>query len=182
MLAFGLLLHTGNSSYFSTLFRLAEGVCLLGHIIKHSEMPAGLRGREVDNGTLDVLIGNNGLFRQLCSLILPDWPLVWIFLIPTIHSRAALRDPVTHTHAPAITVCLTVQPGWHNDTRHTYQWFLENHQAVNDLIWDQAEKWRRACVLSNDQQGTTPLVAKRCPIEWKSMRKWRYFSFHLLSQ
>lgn len=57
-------------------FTLAEGVCLLGHIIKQSEMPVKLRGREVDNGTLDVLIRNNGLFRQLCSLILPDWPLV----------------------------------------------------------------------------------------------------------
>lgn len=58
------------------LFILAEGVCLFRHIIKYSEMLVGLRGRDVDNGTLDVLIRNNGHFRQLCSLILPDWPLV----------------------------------------------------------------------------------------------------------
>lgn len=43
--------------------------------IKRPQMPAGLRGREVDNSPLDVLISNNGLFRQLCSLILPHWPL-----------------------------------------------------------------------------------------------------------
>ncbi len=69
---------TGTLSTVPTLghFKLAEGVCLLGHIIKHSEMPVGLRGRGVDNSTLDVLIRNNGLLRQLCSLILPDWPLV----------------------------------------------------------------------------------------------------------
>lgn len=45
--------------------QLAEGACLLGHIIELSEMPAGLRGREVDNSTSDVLIRNNGLLRQL---------------------------------------------------------------------------------------------------------------------
>ncbi len=70
-------LHSAWQQFLlSVLFKLAEAVCLPGHIIKHSEMPVGLRGREVDNSTPDVWIRNNGLLRQLCSLILPDWPLV----------------------------------------------------------------------------------------------------------
>lgn len=49
---------------------------LLGHISQRSEMPVGLRGREVDKSPPDVWIRNNSLFRQLSSLIPPDWPLV----------------------------------------------------------------------------------------------------------
>lgn len=54
--------------------------------IKRPQMPTGLRGREVDNSPLDVLISNNGLSRQLCSLILPHWPLAWISPLKTIHT------------------------------------------------------------------------------------------------
>lgn len=49
-------------------------------------MPAGLRGREVNNSTVDVWISNNGPCRRLCSCILPHWPLAWISLIQTIHT------------------------------------------------------------------------------------------------
>lgn len=117
------------------LFKLAEGVCLLGHIIKRSEMPAGLRGREVDNSSLDVLIRNNGLFRQLCSLILPDWPLVWISLIPTIHNRAALRDPATRTLSCHHRCCPSNCPVWLTRWHLTYIWMsLWSHPAVNYFL------------------------------------------------
>lgn len=55
---------------------LCHRVRLLGHISQRSEMPVGLRGREVDKSPPDVWIRNNSLFRQLSSLIPPDWPLV----------------------------------------------------------------------------------------------------------
>lgn len=121
-------------------FSPAEGVCLLWHIIKHSEMPVGLRGREVDNGTLDVLISNNGLFRQLCALIFPDWPLAWISLIPH-HSRQGCAEGPSDSHAllPSVEMSNLV------DIMTPCIHINESLKAVNYLVWHQCVNKYGSC-------------------------------------
>lgn len=93
-------------------------------------MPAGLKGREVDKSTLDVLIRNNGLLRQLCSHIPPDWPLLWISLAFTpgqqwesgwrAHARTHIHAHVC-THTPVNNAIPIQLSNWHNDTLNEYK-------------------------------------------------------------